>query len=373
MAPRPQAYRIQWPLTPTQVEAIDTMFETLFKTVRNGSIAVSEQQINGTVLVPRGGTGITGYAIGDILYASAADTLSALGAAATGNALISGGLPSWGKIGLTTHVSGILPVANGGTGFATYAVGDLLYASATGALSKLADVATGNALISGGVNTAPSWGKVALTTHVSGTLPIANGGTGQTTASAAFDALSPLTTRGDIIYRNATTNTRLAAGTSGQFLQTKGSVLDPVFAAVPSTQFPMLAGDALGLNPANATTYFFGLQPGFDPGTTSSVRAVVASATCTMRFVEIGIVVAGVVDTANNLVTFNVRITRPNGVTLDVGSGTISFQNATQFVNFTLSDAIGAGDSIQIRFTTPTFTTLPTLVFFTGSIYADAP
>jgi len=45
-------------------------------------------------------------------------------------------------------------------------------------LSKLADVATGNALISGGVNTAPSYGKIALTTHVSGTLPVANGGTG---------------------------------------------------------------------------------------------------------------------------------------------------------------------------------------------------
>ena len=41
-------------------------------------------------------------------------------------------------------------------------------------------MATGNALISGGVNTAPSWGKIGLTTHVSGTLPVANGGTGIT-------------------------------------------------------------------------------------------------------------------------------------------------------------------------------------------------
>jgi len=76
-----------------------------------------------------------------------------------------------------------LPVTSGGTGQSSYAVGDLLYASTTTALSKLADVATGNALISGGVGVAPNWGKVALTTHVSGTLPVANGGTGLATSA----------------------------------------------------------------------------------------------------------------------------------------------------------------------------------------------
>lgn len=69
-------------------------------------------------------------------------------------------------------------VADGGTGFSSYAVGDLLYASASGTLSKLAAVATGNVLISGGVTTAPSWGQVGLTTHVTGVLGSANGGTG---------------------------------------------------------------------------------------------------------------------------------------------------------------------------------------------------
>lgn len=75
-------------------------------------------------------------------------------------------------------LSNVLTAVKGGTGQSSYAVGDLLYASSTTALSKLADVATGNALISGGVNTAPSYGKIGLTTHVSGTLPVANGGTG---------------------------------------------------------------------------------------------------------------------------------------------------------------------------------------------------
>lgn len=79
-----------------------------------------------------------------------------------------------------SKMNGVLAAVNGGTGQSSYAVGDILYASTTTALSKLADVATGNALISGGVGVAPSYGKIGLTTHVSGTLPIGNGGTGVT-------------------------------------------------------------------------------------------------------------------------------------------------------------------------------------------------
>src|ERR1043166_5092934 len=59
-----------------------------------------------------------------------------------------------------------------------YAVGDLLLADAANSVDALADVATGNVLLSGGVGAAPSYGKVGLATHVSGILPAANGGTG---------------------------------------------------------------------------------------------------------------------------------------------------------------------------------------------------
>lgn len=79
----------------------------------------------------------------------------------------------------TITLGGTLGAGFGGTGLASYTIGDLLYASGTTALSKLAGVATGNALISGGVATAPSWGKITPS-HVSGTWPVANGGTGLT-------------------------------------------------------------------------------------------------------------------------------------------------------------------------------------------------
>lgn len=50
-----------------------------------------------------------------------------------------------------------------------------------------------------------------------GTLSITKGGTGQTTAISAFNALSPLSTKGDILTFG-TTNTRLPVGTTGQIL-----------------------------------------------------------------------------------------------------------------------------------------------------------
>lgn len=142
---------------------------------------------------------------GDLLYASASNTYSNLASVATGNALISGGVstaPSWGKIGLTTHVSGTLAATNGGTGQSTYAVGDLLYASTTSALSRLADVATGNVLLSGGVSTAPTWGQVAdahITAHTSSKITITTKGqlntaivyTDQSNTYGAFNQIFP--------------------------------------------------------------------------------------------------------------------------------------------------------------------------------------
>lgn len=56
-------------------------------------------------------------------------------------------------------------------------IGDLVQGTTAGAPVRLAAVTTGNALISGGVATASSWGKIGLTTHISGILPLANGGT----------------------------------------------------------------------------------------------------------------------------------------------------------------------------------------------------
>jgi hypothetical protein len=112
-----------------------------------------------------------------------------------------------------SKMNGVLAAANGGTGQSSYTTGDILFASGSTTLSKLADVATGNALISGGVGVAPSYGKIGLTTHVSGTLPIANGGTNGTATPTA----------GTIAYGTGTAYAFNTAGTSGQPLLSGGS------------------------------------------------------------------------------------------------------------------------------------------------------
>jgi hypothetical protein len=60
--------------------------------------------------------------------------------------------------------------------------------------------------------------SVVSASGLTGTVAIANGGTGQTTATAAFDALAPTTTAGDTMYFNGTDVVRLPKGTAGQAL-----------------------------------------------------------------------------------------------------------------------------------------------------------
>jgi len=184
--------------------------------VTNGGTGTGNIPTNGQLLIGNGtdyslsvltaGANITITNTAGHITIASAGALSSFSAGTTG---FTPSTPTTGAIVL----SGTLIAANGGTGFASYAVGDLLYANTTTTLAKLADVATGNALISGGVSTAPSWGKIGLTTHVSGTLPIANGGTNATTTPTA----------GAVAYGTGTAYDFTAVGTSGQVLTSAGT------------------------------------------------------------------------------------------------------------------------------------------------------
>jgi hypothetical protein len=92
------------------------------------------------------------------------------------------GAPTFGAVSLTADVSGVLPIVSGGTSFSTYAQGDLLYASATDTLAKLVKSATATRYLANtGASNGPAWDQVNLANGVTGTLPAANGGTSITT------------------------------------------------------------------------------------------------------------------------------------------------------------------------------------------------
>jgi hypothetical protein len=128
----------------------------------------------GTLGTDQGGTGMASFNSGGAMYATSTSALT----------------------------TGILPTSAGGTGLTTYTSGGALYTTSTTAIT-------------------------------SGTLPLTAGGTGATTKAAAFDALSPMTTAGDIIYGGVSgTGTRLAKGTDGQFLSlTSGA---PIWTSIPT-------------------------------------------------------------------------------------------------------------------------------------------
>ncbi|MBT6045787.1 MAG: hypothetical protein HOG49_03095, partial [Candidatus Scalindua sp.] len=83
-------------------------------------------------------------------------------------------------------------VTDGGTGLSVYAIGDIVYASNTTTLAGLADVAVGSVLISGGVGVAPAWSTDMATGVTIGTkyiyrtggtdVPVADGGTNSSAA-----------------------------------------------------------------------------------------------------------------------------------------------------------------------------------------------
>jgi hypothetical protein len=160
--------------------------------------------VTGTLPVANGGTGAT--TLTGLLQGNGTSAITAITNSSTVGQVLrvtNTNTYAWGALDLadTDAVTGVLDEVNGGTGQSTITTGDLLQGTASNTLGKLAAVATGNALISGGVGTASSWGKIGLTTHVSGTLPIANGGTGSATQNFV-DLTTNQTIGGDKTFSN---------------------------------------------------------------------------------------------------------------------------------------------------------------------------
>lgn len=89
-----------------------------------------------------GGTGQSSFAVGDLLYASSTTAISKLTVGATNAVLtVAAGIPSW---------TATLPVASGGTGAATLAANNVLLGNGTSAVQTVAPGTAGNLLTSVG-------------------------------------------------------------------------------------------------------------------------------------------------------------------------------------------------------------------------------
>ena len=175
-------------------------------------------------------TGISGLGTG-------VATALAVNVGTTGAPLVNGGTlgtPSNGTLTnatglpLTTGVTGTLPVTNGGTGVTT----------STGSGNNV--LSTSPTLVTPVLGTPTSATLtnatgLPLTTGVTGTLPVANGGTGQTTATAAANALLPsqATNSGKYLTTDGTntswgTVTSYSAPTIGSTLISSGSTVTTI-------------------------------------------------------------------------------------------------------------------------------------------------
>ena len=110
-------------------------------------------------------------------------------------------------VNLASDVTGILPVANGGTGWSNIAAGAIPYGNGSGALATTSAGAAGYVLAY--LNGVPTWTATTTLATISGTLGVSNGGTGATTltglvkgngtsaftaAAAGTDYVAPATT-----------------------------------------------------------------------------------------------------------------------------------------------------------------------------------
>ena len=228
-----QPHDIHHPLTAQDVEYINVMFQKLFSKLplnaNRGGTGLGFGAINIGDLLVGSATGFDTLAAvsagsylrsaglltapvwstvklpntdatGDLWYASATNTISALSIVAVGKILMSSGtIPMWS--------AWTIPNA--------FAQGDLVYASATDTLLALAkDTNATRYLSNKGASNAPSWSQVTLTNGVTGTLPVGNGGTGLTTISQG----------GLLIGNPAGTLVDLAIGaTAGMYLRSGGT------------------------------------------------------------------------------------------------------------------------------------------------------
>jgi parallel beta-helix repeat protein len=138
---------------------------TITGTTNNGTVGINTGAGAGTIRIDSSGnlSNIGTIAASGSLTVGGVTSISSSGLlqnAAIDPTLTYSNLQKVGALSAGSLAAGFTTVAAtvGGTGQSSYVIGDLLFASSTTALSRLADVGTGQCVVSGGIGAAISWG-----------------------------------------------------------------------------------------------------------------------------------------------------------------------------------------------------------------------
>jgi hypothetical protein len=219
-------------VTPTLGVASATSVNGLTPTALATGFTLSGGTVSETLTVPSDAT-VSGTNTGDnavnTLYSGLTSNATHTGDAEGATALT---VKKINGVELSGLATGILKNTTT-TGVPTIAVAGTDYLTPTGSAASLTNFPTLNQNTTG------------TAANVTGTVAIANGGTGATTDAAAFDALSPMTTEGDVIYGGTGgTGTRLAKGTAGQVLTMNSGATAPEWSAPSAGAVTSVTGTA---------------------------------------------------------------------------------------------------------------------------------
>lgn len=228
----------------------------------NGSdfVKVSSSVSSGTVAIANGGTGQTSATpafdalaptttLGDVIYHNGTDNVRLAVGANNKVFTVVAGAPAWADApgGSMVYPGAGIPVSTG-------SAWDTSLANPASAFVGTTDVQT---LTNKTVSTGSTWnGNV---------IGVAYGGTGAATALLGFNALSPLTTQGDVLYHNGTNNVRLAKGTASQVLRMNSGATAPEWASGVTSPVAITDG---GTGQITQTAAFDALAPTTTAGDT---------------------------------------------------------------------------------------------------------
>jgi hypothetical protein len=271
-------------------------------------------QFNGTIALASGVSGVLPIANGGT--GTSSTTFTNLATNVTGTLPIANGgtgSASTTFVNAATNVTGTLPIANGGTG------------STSTTFVNAATNVTGTLPIANGGTGTTSTTFTNLTTNVTGTLPVANGGTGAAT----------LTSNNVLLGAGTSAVTFVAPGSTGNVLTSNGSTWTSAAAGGGQIQTQLFSSPGTWTKPASCTqvmvTVVGGGGGGGSPGPTGSSGGYAIAMVPVSAPVSITIGAGGGASTPGGTSSFGPAVSATGGagaVSGSPGTGTVSVGTA---------------------------------------------